>query len=95
MDTITVIGLCAAACTTIAFVPQIIRNHQRRSAGDLSMISFSVFTAGVVLWLAYGLIKTDVPIIVANVLTLGVNLINLGQMLWYRRYPGAAARNTA
>lgn len=95
MDTITLIGLAAAACTTVAFVPQIIRNHRRRAAGDLSLLSFSVFTTGVVLWLVYGLIIDNLPIIVANVLTLGVNLINLGQMLWYRRHPGTAASNTA
>lgn len=92
MDTLTLVGLGAAACTTIAFIPQIVRNHRRRSAGDLSLLSFSVFTAGVILWLVYGLAINNLPIIVANVLTLGVNLINLGQMVWYRRHPAASTR---
>jgi MtN3 and saliva related transmembrane protein len=92
LDTLTLVGLGAAACTTIAFIPQIVRNHRRRSAGDLSLLSFSVFTAGVILWLVYGLAINNLPIIVANVLTLGVNLINLGQMVWYRRHPAASTR---
>ncbi len=91
MDSTTLIGLGAAFCTSVAFLPQVIRNFRRRSAGDLSLLGFSVFTLGVLLWLAYGLLMDDLPIIVANVFTLAVNLINLGQVLWYRRHPAPDA----
>ena len=90
MQTVTLIGLGAAFCTSVAFLPQVVRNFKRRSAGDLSLLSFSVFTLGVLLWLAYGLLVDDLPIIVANIFTLAVNLVNLGQVLWYRRHPGTA-----
>jgi MtN3 and saliva related transmembrane protein len=90
VQTVTLIGLGAAFCTSVAFLPQVVRNFKRRSAGDLSLLSFSVFTLGVLLWLAYGLLMDDLPIILANVFTLAVNLINLGQVLWYRRHPGPA-----
>jgi MtN3 and saliva related transmembrane protein len=89
MEPVTVLGLCAAFCTSVAFLPQVVRNFRRRSAGDLSLVSFSVFSLGVLLWLGYGIVLNDLPIILSNVFTLSVNLINLGQVVWYRRHPRA------
>jgi MtN3 and saliva related transmembrane protein len=85
MDRITLLGLVAAACTTIAFLPQVIKNWRTKSAGDLSFGTFGLFTAGVVLWLVYGSLIGNVPIIVSNVITLILNVANLAQMIWYRR----------
>jgi MtN3 and saliva related transmembrane protein len=84
-DPITVLGLLAATCTTVAFLPQVIRNWKRRSAGDLSFGTFGLFTAGLTLWLTYGIVTRDLPIIVANVVTLVLNIANLVQMVKYRR----------
>lgn len=64
------IGLAAGVLTTLAFVPQVIRVWRSRSARDLSLSSFAIFTAGVALWLAYGLIVGALPVIVANAVTL-------------------------
>lgn len=85
MDAITLLGLAAATCTTIAFIPQVVRNWKTKSAGDLSFGTFGLFTFGLVLWLSYGLIIGNVPIIVSNTVTLALNAINLVQMVKYRR----------
>lgn len=85
MDGITVLGLLAAGCTTIAFLPQVIRNWKTRTTGDLSFGTFGLFTVGVTLWLIYGVIVDDIPIIVANAVTLALNAVNLIQMVKYRR----------
>jgi MtN3 and saliva related transmembrane protein len=87
MDSVTLLGLLAATCTTVAFLPQLIRNWRRRSAGDLSFGTFGLFTAGVALWLVYGIIIRNVPIIVSNVVTLALNVANLVQMVKYRQRP--------
>jgi MtN3 and saliva related transmembrane protein len=84
-DPITVLGLLAATCTTVAFLPQIIKNWKTRSAGDLSFGTFGLFTFGLTLWLAYGLVIGNLPIIVSNVVTLALNAVNLAQMVKYRR----------
>lgn len=84
MDPITALGLAAAACTTVAFLPQVIKNWRTRSAGDLSFGTFGLFTFGVALWLMYGLLIGNVPIIVSNVITLALQVANLSQMAWYR-----------
>ncbi len=70
MNFIQIIGLLAGGCTTIAFVPQVIKTWRSRSARDLSLGMFLIFTSGVILWLVYGLLVGDIPVIAANVVTL-------------------------
>jgi MtN3 and saliva related transmembrane protein len=67
---VTLLGYVAGACTTLAFVPQVVRTWRTRSARDLSLGMFVVLTAGIALWLAYGLLTRDLPVIVANGVTL-------------------------
>jgi MtN3 and saliva related transmembrane protein len=67
---IQMLGLIAGACTTIAFLPQVIKTWKSRSAKDLSLSMFSIFSVGVALWLLYGILVQDVPVIAANMITL-------------------------
>ena len=66
MSAVTILGLLAGALTTVAFIPQVIKTWKTKSAEDISLGMYSIFCSGVVLWLVYGLIIWDVPIIVAN-----------------------------
>ena len=70
MDTIRILGLVAGMCTTISFLPQVIKTWKTRSAKDLSLGMFSLFCIGVVLWLIYGIMVMDIPVIAANFVTL-------------------------
>ncbi len=70
MDWITVLGLIAASCTTIAFLPQVIKAFRTRETKDISLIMYIVLVTGVFLWLVYGIIIEDIPLILANSLTL-------------------------
>jgi MtN3 and saliva related transmembrane protein len=70
MNSIQLLGLAAGALTTTAFLPQVIKTWKSRSAKDLSLGMFSLFCLGVLLWLIYGIIVNDVPVIAANMLTL-------------------------
>ncbi len=70
MNTIQLLGLLAGSCTTAAFIPQVVKTWKSRSAKDLSLGMFSIFCAGVVLWLIYGLLIMDIPVIIANLVTL-------------------------
>jgi MtN3 and saliva related transmembrane protein len=68
--TIDTIGYAAAALTTFAFVPQVVKSWRTRSTGDLSSTMLVVFTAGILLWLIYGIAAGAMPVILANALTL-------------------------
>ena len=70
MDYIKIIGLVAGALTTFSFLPQVIKTWKSKSAKDLSLGMFSIFCTGVALWLVYGILLGELPIILANVVTL-------------------------
>jgi len=66
------IGLCAGTLTTLSFVPQVVRCWRRRSVGDLSSAMLLAFAGGVALWLVYGILRQEWPIIAANAITLAL-----------------------
>ena len=71
---IDIIGYCAAFLTTIAFLPQAMRSWKTRDLSGISLGMYSLFTAGVGLWLVYGLIIEKWPMILANSLTFALAL---------------------
>ncbi|MDF5718553.1 MAG: SemiSWEET transporter, partial [Rhizonema sp. NSF051] len=77
MDFITVLGLAAATLTTFAFLPQLIKTWQTKSAKDVSYSMLIAFNLGVFLWLIYGFYLQALPIILANSVTLFFNIIIL------------------
>jgi MtN3 and saliva related transmembrane protein len=79
------IGSVAAVCTTISFVPQLIRVWQRKSASDISISMFLLFSFGVACWLIYGIGMGAPPIIAANAVTLALALAILVLKLRYDR----------
>ena len=65
----TVLGLIAGTCTTLSFLPQVIRTLKTRHARDLSAAWLLIFGLGTALWLTYGLLKSDVAVASANGVT--------------------------
>jgi MtN3 and saliva related transmembrane protein len=65
------IGLLAGLLTTVSLVPQVLKIWKSRSAKDVSLKMFAAFSVGVALWLAYGLLQKELPMILWN----GVSLI--------------------
>jgi len=70
VDPVTVIGLIAAACTTFSYVPQAVKTIKTKDTKSLSLIMYVIMIVGIVLWLFYGVLKNDLPIIIANTVTL-------------------------
>ncbi len=77
------LGSFAGFCTTIAFLPQVLKVWKTRSARDVSLGMYAVFTIGVVCWLAYGWLLMVWPIIIANIVTLVlVTLVIAMKLRW-------------
>jgi len=72
MDVTTIVGYTAGTLTTIAFIPQLLRAMKTKSTEDISLLMFLTFTTGVVMWLIYGALLGETPIIATNVVTLGL-----------------------
>ena len=70
MTLITVLGLLAASLTTISFLPQIIKIWKTQKTGDISFVMYIILVTGVFLWLIYGFLIKDLPLILANLVTL-------------------------
>ena len=81
---INYIGFFAAFCTTIAFVPQAIKVYKSKSTKDISLYMFLIFTIGVLSWLIYGIIISNLPVILANAVTLALSLFILIYKLRYK-----------
>ena len=64
------IGYAAAALTTFAFLPQVVKSWRSRSTGDLSTVMLVAFTVGIALWLLYGMALGSLPVVLANGVTL-------------------------
>ena len=83
MTSLDALGFLAGALTTAAFVPQVLKSWQTRDLSGISLRMYSLFTAGVALWLIYGIALTSWPIIIANAITLALALFILVMKLRY------------
>jgi MtN3 and saliva related transmembrane protein len=70
MDFTSIIGNIAALLTTISFLPQAIKTIKTKDTGSLSFPMYLFFVAGVCLWLVYGTLNNQMPIILGNLITL-------------------------
>ena len=63
------VGDIAGVLTTLAFIPQVIRVWKRKSAADISPVTFGAIVVGTALWAIYGVLINAMPTIIANVVT--------------------------
>ena len=73
----SLVGSIAAVFTTVAFIPQAYHSYKTRDLSGVSLPMYSIFTLGVALWLAYGCLLVDWPLIISNAITLALSLLIL------------------
>ncbi|WP_026997304.1 SemiSWEET transporter [Flectobacillus major] len=79
------LGYLAGILTTVAFIPQVIQIYKTKSAKDVSLAMFLLFTLGVTMWLIYGIKTAAFPVIAANAVTLLLSLVILYFKFKYRK----------
>lgn len=79
-----VLGLTAGACTTAAVVPQILKAWKTKEVEDVSPGMFFVLTTGLCLWVIYGIIEKDIPIIATNGISFVLNSFMIFLIYRYR-----------
>ncbi len=82
---ITAIGVAAASLTTSSFLPQMIKAYQTKSMADVSRYLMTFFATGTILWMLYGIFKSDPVIIGANAIATAFNIILLYMKFAYSR----------
>ena len=81
----TTIGFAAGALTSVAAVPQVIKTLRSRHVRDISIWQPLLLAFGVALWMFYGILIADVPLILANITPLICNIILTAMKLRYDR----------
>lgn len=78
------LGYLAAFGTTASFLPQVIHTLRTRDTRSISLGMYALFTFGVGMWLIYGFLENDLPLIVANAITLCLASTILGIKIKHR-----------
>ena len=78
-------GYFAAILTTTVFLPQLIKTLKTKKAEDVSLITLVMFICGVGSWIIYGYKISSSPILIANIITLVLNLFILVSKLYYSK----------
>jgi MtN3 and saliva related transmembrane protein len=92
MEVSDMLGYAAATLTTAAFVPQAWRTLKTKDVSGISLRMYAVFTTGVAIWLAYGIVLEELPMMLAN----GFTLVLACAILWMKlRYGKGDKQRTA
>lgn len=76
-------GYAAATLTTLSFVPQAVKTIRTRDTRAISLGMYVAFTVGVACWFFYGIVLHSWPMIVSNLVTLGLSATILAMKLRY------------
>ncbi len=78
-----VYGFIAAALTTVAFLPQVIKTWRTKRAEDVSTVMLLMFITGLLFWIIYAIQTNSLPVLIANIITFILNLTILSLKLIY------------
>ena len=82
---VEIFGYIAAILTTSAFLPQLIKTLKTKKADDVSLITLIMFIIGVLCWIIYGYKISSIPILIANLITLILNLLILISKIYFSK----------
>ena len=85
MNSVQVIGIIAGGCTSISMLPQLIKTIKEKKDGDISYFMLVILLTGIGLWIWYGLLKEDYPIIITNAISFLLNSLIIFFNLYYRK----------
>ena len=80
-----IVGLTAGICTSMSLLPQLIKLFKNKKAEDISLFYLLILFTGLALWIWYGILRDDVPILVTNGFSLVINGIIIVLGVKYKR----------
>ena len=94
MDAVTIVGSFAALCSTISFVPQAWKVIRTRQTRDISTGTYALTVTAFAVWIAYGIMRSDIPLIVTNSICFLLSVFILAMKLLPSRVLDAVHRAT-
>ncbi|RYY67380.1 MAG: hypothetical protein EOO12_01310 [Chitinophagaceae bacterium] len=83
MDTTQIVGIVAGILTASSLLPQVIKTLKEKKAAEVSKGMLLTLMGGVALWIVYGVLRKDLPIIVTNSFSLLINIVMMGLRVKY------------
>lgn len=80
-----ILGLVAGGITSVAMLPQLIKVLKEKDVEDLSLLMILFLVLGLSLWVWYGILKEELPIILSNAFAVLVNICLLISYFMYRK----------
>ena len=80
-----IVGLAAGICTSISLLPQLIKLIKNKKAEDISLFYLVVLFIGLGMWIWYGVLRKDIPILVTNGFSLVINGIVIVLGIKYKK----------
>ena len=81
---VTLIGFVAATLTTASFLPQAFKTIRTKNTSGISLFMYTLFATGTLFWLLFGIFSNNIPVILANAITLVFAVIILIFKVKYR-----------
>lgn len=75
MNSEQIVGMIAGIFTALAMMPQLIKILREKKAQDVSGWMLAVLLTGLSLWVVYGWMKNDLPILITNGFSVALNLV--------------------
>lgn len=83
----TIIGISAGVFTAVSMLPQLVKIIREKKAENISLAMLSILITGLALWVLYGFIKKDLPILCTNAFSLLVNGLVMAFSIAYKNKP--------
>jgi MtN3 and saliva related transmembrane protein len=91
MQASDILGYLAGTLTTAALVPQVWRTFRTKDVSGISLRMYTIFTIGIAVWLAYGVLLDETPMLVANSVSLVLACAVLAMKLKYGKHDAQAS----
>lgn len=89
MNGVDILGYSAGFITTLTFLPQVIKTYKEKSARDISLNMFLIAAINEIMWIVYGFLKSDMVIVLTNVVVLVLSLTMIYFKVKYNNSIGA------
>jgi MtN3 and saliva related transmembrane protein len=84
MDTMQLVGIAAGLFTSVSMLPQVIKTIKEKKAEAISLKMLLVLITGLILWVVYGIMREDWPLIITNCLSILINLVMIFLRIKYK-----------
>ena len=83
------VGIAAGICTSVSLIPQLVKLVREKKAEDISLFYLLILFVGISLWIWYGVLRDDLPLIATNGFSLVLNAVVIILGIRYKKRPSA------